>query len=291
MSIASSEILLAFKAGRAFRREGTHLVESSPTKGAVYLTNGDDGLLHFIWKNRTTDTIEEDLILFPFDASFVKVAQTEGRVYVLKFSSSNQRHFFWMQDASPARDAEFTENVNGLLQDPDFDLRWNIPISSGGPEASTSTAATQPSASSSTAQSGFEATPEQLATLSQMLTSISSRPGAGQSVPEVSLTDILTPANLAPVFNNHPELIPALFPHLPPDLPVPPSAEVLQRIIHSPQFRAAVSNFDQALRTGLLGGLVRTLGLPEEAGTGVGPFLRAIQEQADRERNNSMDTD
>lgn len=52
-----------------------------------------------------------------------------------------------------------------------------------------------------------------------------------------------------------------------------------------------MSNFDQALRTGLLGGLVRTLGLPEEAGTGVGPFLRAIQEQADRERNNSMDTD
>jgi len=57
-----------------------------------------------------------------------------------------------------------------------------------------------------------------------------------------------------------------------------------------------VANFDQALRTGMLGGLVRTLGLPEEAGTGVGPFLRAIQEQADRERNtegdnNTMDTD
>ena len=52
-----------------------------------------------------------------------------------------------------------------------------------------------------------------------------------------------------------------------------------------------MSNFDQALRTGLLGGLVRSLGLSEEAGTGIGAFLRAIQEQADRERNNSMDTD
>ena len=52
-----------------------------------------------------------------------------------------------------------------------------------------------------------------------------------------------------------------------------------------------MSNFDQALRTGLLGGLVRSLGLPEEAGTGIRAFLRAIQEQADRERNsNSMDT-
>ena len=116
MSIPNAEILLAFKAGRAFRREGTNIVEPSPTKGAIYLTNGEDGLLHFIWKNRVTNAIEEvsrntcptpmmllsarlififpqDLILFPFDASFVKVTQSTGRIYVLKFSSSNQRHF------------------------------------------------------------------------------------------------------------------------------------------------------------------------------------------------------
>ena len=114
MSLAGAEILLAFKAGRAFRREGTNVVEPNPVKGAIYVTlNGDDGLLHFIWKNRLTNSIEEvfsvyafmcrrilfmrllqDLILFPFDASFVKVTQvTSGRVYVLKFSSSNQRHF------------------------------------------------------------------------------------------------------------------------------------------------------------------------------------------------------
>ncbi|CAA7261356.1 unnamed protein product [Cyclocybe aegerita] len=295
MSIPNAEILLAFKAGRAFRREGSSIIEPSPTKGAIYLTNGvEDGLLHFIWRNRVTNDIEEDLILFPFDASFVKVSQSpSGRVYVLKFSSSNQRHFFWMQDASSARDAEFAENVNGLLQDPEYDMRWSDPsASAAGPQASTSTTA-QPAESSSTAEStsGFQATPEQLATLSQMLTSMSGRRGAPSATPDLSLIDILTPANLTPLFNSHPELIPALFPHLPPDLPVPPSAEALQRIIHSPQFRAAVANFDQALRTGMLGGLVRTLGLPEEAGAGVGPFLRAIQEQADRERENSMDTD
>jgi hypothetical protein len=54
-----SETLLAFKAGRAFRREGTNIVEPSPTKGAIILSNGDDGLLHFIWKNRTTNDVEE----------------------------------------------------------------------------------------------------------------------------------------------------------------------------------------------------------------------------------------
>lgn len=107
------------------------------------------------------------------------------------------------------------------------------------------------------------------------------------------MSDILTPANLSPLFKSHPELIKPLFPHLPPDLPTPPSPEVLQQIIASPQFRAAVRNLDQAFRTGLLGGLVRGLGMPEEAGTSVEAFLRAIQEQAGKEGESTerMDTD
>jgi hypothetical protein len=59
MALAGAEILLAFKAGRAFRREGTNIVEPSPVKGAIYITNGDDELLHFVWKDRVTNNIEE----------------------------------------------------------------------------------------------------------------------------------------------------------------------------------------------------------------------------------------
>jgi 26S proteasome regulatory subunit N13 len=102
-----------------------------------------------------------------------------------------------------------------------------------------------------------------------------------QTDTELLLSDILTPANLAPLFSS-PELVHSIFPHLPADLPVPPSTEALQTIIDSTQFQAAVRSLDQALSTGLLGGLVRGLGLPEEAGTGVGPFLEAIKEQAQR---------
>jgi 26S proteasome regulatory subunit N13 len=50
---------LAFKAGRAFRREGTNFVDPSPAKGAIILTNGEDGLLHFMWKNRATNNVDE----------------------------------------------------------------------------------------------------------------------------------------------------------------------------------------------------------------------------------------
>lgn len=54
--------LLAFKAGRAFRREGTNSVDPSPTKGAIILQKGDDDLLHFLWKNRSTNEVEEVVI-------------------------------------------------------------------------------------------------------------------------------------------------------------------------------------------------------------------------------------
>ncbi|KAG2009862.1 hypothetical protein CC2G_012739 [Coprinopsis cinerea AmutBmut pab1-1] len=92
-----AETLLAFKAGRAFRREGTKFVDADATKGAIILSNGEDGLLHFIWKNRITNEVADDLILFPGDATFSKVTESNGRVWVLKFESSGSRHFFWMQ--------------------------------------------------------------------------------------------------------------------------------------------------------------------------------------------------
>lgn len=112
--------------------------------------------------------------------------------------------------------------------------------------------------SSSAAPSNFQATPEQLAQLQQLLSSAmgsgagtSGLPGmsieqthldrsSNNTYPEMSLSDILTPANITPLFTSHPSLIPTLFPHLPPDLPMPPSPEVVQRIIryadaYSPQ--------------------------------------------------------
>jgi len=182
-------------------------------------------------------------------------------------------------------------NINRLLEDSESNLVWNTSAATSQPQASTSAQAASAATGSLSATAPL-IPPEQLAQLQALLAGSSSASAA----PEFSLTDILTPANLTPLFTSHPELIPTLFPHLPPDLPTPPSAEALQRIIISPQFRAAVSSFDQALRTGLLGGLVRNLGLPEEAGTGIEPFLRAVQEQANKDSpsgssDDRMDTD
>ena len=94
VALTDNQTLLAFKAGRSFRRAGTNFVDADPTKGAIVLSNSDDGLLHFAWKERATGTLGEDLILFPGDAILEKVTQAPGgRTYVLRFESSDQRHF------------------------------------------------------------------------------------------------------------------------------------------------------------------------------------------------------
>ncbi|KAF8840603.1 adhesion regulating molecule [Paxillus ammoniavirescens] len=294
VTLTDAQTLLAFKAGRSTRRAGTSFVDASPTKGAIILSNSEDGLLRFVWKERTTGNVEEDLILFPGDATFEKVPQAPGgRTYVLKFESSNQRHF----DASTRRDEEFVHNLNKLLEDPNIIPVWDS--RNVEPEASTSTpgASTSqaPSAPSRNAQGSLPSgtTPEQLARLRALVTSMGANAGPNPD-DEISLTDILTPSNLLPLFTSHPALLPSLFPHLPQELlpqsngPLTPQqtarlTESLQRTVNSPPFRAAVAQLDRALRTGALGGFVRGLGLPESAGTGVGAFLRAIAEQARRE--------
>ncbi|KIJ61122.1 hypothetical protein HYDPIDRAFT_97328 [Hydnomerulius pinastri MD-312] len=283
VALTDARTRIAFKAGRSFRRAGTNFVDASPEKGAIEILPAEDGLIRFVWKERATGNIREDLILFPGDAVLEKVTQAPGgRTYVLKFESSDQRHFFWMQDASTRRDDEFVRHVNRILEDPN-----NVPVWDSRDLEPQESRVAQDAAPPGT-------TPEQLARIRALVTSMGANAGPSPD-DEVSLTDILTPSNLLPLFTSHPTLLPSLFPHLPPDLLPSPSAgqltpqqtaqltETLQRTINSPPFRAGVAQLDRALRTGALGGFVRGLGLPESAGSGVGAFLRAIGEQARRE--------
>ncbi|VDC04489.1 unnamed protein product [Peniophora sp. CBMAI 1063] len=275
-ALTGPSTVLAFKAGRAFRRGDTNFVDASPEKGALLIEREED-MIHLVWKNRETGSADEDLLLFPGDATFIPVPQAPGgRVYVLKFESSEARHFFYMQDGSTARDEEFAHNVNSLIQDPSYVPVWQEP--SAAPDA-------EPAAGSTSSS--------QLDQIRELMSRMAANAGGAEPVaPEFALSDILTPGNLLPLFSARPDLVAALFPHLPPDLPEQPSREVLQRVIQSPQFRAAVASLDRALRTGMLQGLMGGLGLPEEAGSSVAAFLRAVKEQAERDGGeSSMQTD
>jgi len=261
-----SRAIVTFKAGRGHRREDTNWVDPSAVKGLVSVAPGlEDGLLHLYWVNRENQNIEEDLILFPGDASFVPVGEVEGgRTFVLKFMSSDQRLFFWMQDGDSSKDEENVTKLNRALaseEDQPMDATADL---------ASSTSVSDPGQG-------------ELARLRALLQSMGARgQGAarvGFAQPDFSLTHVLTPANLQPVLSN-PTLLQTIFPSLPPDLPSPPSAETVRRIIESPSFQSSVRHLDQAFATGMLQGLVVGLGLPSEAGSSANAFLKAIGDQA-----------
>jgi 26S proteasome regulatory subunit N13 len=93
-----SQTLLSFRAGKMNREtETSNTVLPDLRKGYIQLLNEDD-LLHFQWKERSAPDAEDDLIIFPEDAKFVRVIEAgDGRVYMLRFESSKAKHFFWMQ--------------------------------------------------------------------------------------------------------------------------------------------------------------------------------------------------
>lgn len=117
-------------------------MKPKPTPGYVYLYSEDE-LVHFCWRPRSAslDEPELDLVMIPSDGSFTpykpggKVA-TNGRIFVLKFSSSSQRYLFWMQSHSQhergdpswfsPRDLKLAEIVDILLQGEEVDVQHEI---------------------------------------------------------------------------------------------------------------------------------------------------------------------
>ncbi|CAF3564199.1 unnamed protein product [Rotaria sordida] len=116
-SQARSRNLVEFKAGKMLLR-GT-MVHPDKRKGLVYLYQGNDMLMHFCWKERSSSTPEDDLVIFPDEIEFKKVTQnTTGRVYILKWRSNARKLFFWMQEPKDDKDEEWCKKINDLLNHP-----------------------------------------------------------------------------------------------------------------------------------------------------------------------------
>jgi len=120
--------LISIKAGRCLPdpNEPKKIIPD-PQPGRLYLYNNPyDEFLHFCWKPRESlEDPVDDLIIIPDDASFVAHPIPTGRVFILKFSSSSQRHFYWLQSKPEkpddpgffsTRDNECGRLINRLLQ-------------------------------------------------------------------------------------------------------------------------------------------------------------------------------
>ncbi|XP_027196143.2 regulatory particle non-ATPase 13 [Dermatophagoides pteronyssinus] len=118
-SSQQSQYLVQMKAGKMVKN-GNTVSPIKERKGLVYLhQSADDNLMHFCWKDRTSGQLEDDLIMFPDDAEFLKVPQcTTGRVFVLKFKTSSRRLFFWSQEPKDDKDDEIVSKINEYINNP-----------------------------------------------------------------------------------------------------------------------------------------------------------------------------
>ncbi|KAI8057952.1 proteasome complex subunit Rpn13 ubiquitin receptor-domain-containing protein [Syncephalis plumigaleata] len=282
--------LLEFKAGRLFRDGDTNWVRPDEAKGLIYLDK-PDGLLHFYWKNRDTNNVAEDLIIFADDAEFFKVTQSSGRVYALKFKSSGNIMFFWMQHADEERDEMLCQRLNDLIANPDAadmmddrdalmqmlnsSMDYNIDEEDTGEhQEPLLSEVAAPTPASAGAEVNLQT--NQLSSLRELLANITVPDEAEEQSTDaaLSLGDVLTVKNIQPLLNDS-ELCSAVFPHLPEG--APQTADEVKAVVGSPQFRQSLASLSAALNTGQLGPLVQELGLPPSAGHGVEAFLQAIE--------------
>jgi 26S proteasome regulatory subunit N13 len=142
----ATNALITFKAGKCDLRGKKVTPDATP--GYLFLYVEDD-IPHFCWRPRSAPSTEPEIDLFmvPGDGTFQPLLKeegaeelhspTNGRIYVLKFSSSSQRHFFWMQSKTQhkegslswfsQRDQRVGQIVNDILQgDEDVDIEQAV---------------------------------------------------------------------------------------------------------------------------------------------------------------------
>lgn len=278
----ASKHLIEFRAGKCFR-EG-NMVKPDTRKGLVYLNQSpEDSLMHFYWKDRKTNQVEDDLIIFPFEAEFSKVKQSNGRVYILKFQSSSQKLFFWMQEPKDDKDEEICKKVNDLINNPQSedsksDINYNQELFNVLNESYQQSKSESGDQDNKTDEKKGNTlfTNDQLKELGDIISNI--------QVPEnndADLQDIITPEIITPLLEDR-DVCNALFPHLPDNVPLEPKS--IEEVIRSPQFIHSINSLTYALRSGALGPLMAELGLDSSSSSGQGAvvaFLRAIQKKED----------
>ncbi|KAF2722773.1 hypothetical protein K431DRAFT_311465 [Polychaeton citri CBS 116435] len=143
----SDSPLITFKAGKCENAPGSKKVTAVPTPGYLYLYSEDE-LIHFCWRPRNSPSTEPevDLLMVPGDGTFSPVLKepgaedlhspTSGRIFVLRFASSGEKRYFWMQSRSQHRDGTaswFSERdqrlgqiVDSLLQGEDVDIEQEV---------------------------------------------------------------------------------------------------------------------------------------------------------------------
>ncbi|KAA8898364.1 proteasome complex subunit Rpn13 ubiquitin receptor-domain-containing protein [Sphaerosporella brunnea] len=292
--------IIAIKAGKC-NQEGT-TVMPCPEPGLLYVyLHPDEGLHHLCWKPRGAVEPEIDLLMIPGDARLVPInPNNTGRFFVLKFSSSSQRNFYWLQAQSEdpenlahwsERDKSWIRRIDNILRGEEEDEEMgDAPINSSEIEQEGS----QPRRDG---EDGARAAPPQI-DFASLLSQIQVPGGqAMQQAPSLSLHDLLSSANTTPLVEKMSEkTIDSLISNLPPAL-VPTNAslsqkkQIITKVLRSPQFAQGAVSLTVALREGALRGVADSLKVPilpgeEASGDPVGVFVKGIKREVEKEGEN-----
>ena len=110
----AGHVHVEFKAGR-MDWDG-RMVTADKRKGKILLyTSEEDQLTHFQWLDRDKNDVVTDLIVIN-DAYMERIQKcTTGRVYLLRFTSSDKKMFFWMQEPSEDKDEDNIKKFNEAI--------------------------------------------------------------------------------------------------------------------------------------------------------------------------------
>lgn len=285
------EVLFEFKAGKMVAN-GTRVVPD-PRKGLVRLVKAEDTLLHFQWWDRTTFLVEDDQIVFPEEATFEKVGQSSGRVYLLKFKYDERKSFFWMQELDKDQDAGVCNIVTHHLNHPLDTDGEDEPEDSPQPLSENSEGIAnellEATAMSRDLTGGNLSLPEgipagsstgvvQLADLQRILSGIGQPPEVDYSMARDTgpgFSELLRPDVVRPLLESL-QLEERLAPYLPEGVR---SKQAIAELMQSPQFHQQLDAFTQVIRSGQID--LSQFGMDTSGyNFTVASFLEAIEDQA-----------
>lgn len=135
-------------------------------------------------------------------------------------------------------------------------------------------------------------TADQYAQLQALLSQHASTSSTMSSLrPDVSLSDILSPARLRTLLASDSCIAQRLYQYLPTQSEtVPHTVKSLERVVSSPELRKSARSLDQALTTGALAPLAASLGLESDETFGVDAYVNGVQRLADQENAKEGDS-
>jgi len=300
--------LVEFKAGKM--TFSNNKVTPDKRKGLVQLTQSPDSLIHFIWKDRTTGAIEDDLIIFPEEATMKKISQcTTGRIFLLEFKASSKKHFFWLQESKDDKDDEYIKKINEYINSPPnpdqgassgasvpglggIDQNALFQMFGGSrTQPGRAPAASPAAASSANASIAMNDLRNILTGMGVPASVVSgamaqrnanapaqSAPAQPQEPQGASLSQIINADSVLPLIMNNPNVINQLLPLLPEERRTP---EEIVQVLRSPQFQQSLETFSSALQSGQLTEMIRQFNIQTSGGPQtIESFLTQLQNQS-----------